>query len=60
MNAQEQEQHENFKLAAEWLCAEVDRLTKLHHTPENVQRGLELMYRCEQLQKEIHQWSEKK
>jgi hypothetical protein len=57
MNAQDREQHDLFKKSAEWLTAEIDKQIQLPRTPENIQRGQELMRRCEQLRKEIHSWA---
>ena len=56
MNAKDQEQHDLFRRAADWLTAEIDKQIQLPRTPENIQRGRELMKRCEQLRKEIHAW----
>jgi hypothetical protein len=56
MNAQDREQHDLFKRSAEWLTAEIDKQIQLPRTPENILRGQELMRRCEQLRKEIHNW----
>jgi len=56
MNAKDQEQHDFFKRSADWLTAEIDKQIQLPRTPENIQRGQELMWRSQQLRKEIHAW----